>query len=273
MKTLLLVVSLIISSARSHYNYNHADNRNSEAEASSNYNNQPIRKPTYHHYPMTFFSQQSAYSYQTTSKPYYATTSSLAVSGPTPYWYHPSPSLYVRPGVVYEYQFHGPPQPIIQDRYSKVISPFTLSAELAEPIEEVDPATEAVDSHLLEASAVTIESADDTSSTDATVVQVSTDLFDDELTTPAEDVTTPLEQVDELIKMESTTIPDDITTTQQPDTLTTESPVTFERHQQSIIPFYLRPSSWRARSFGPDPRYYQPNHYYGPEEARDLPSI
>lgn len=227
---------------------------------------------------MTFFSQQSAYSYQTTSKPYYATTSSLAVSGPTPYWYRPSPSLYVRPGVVYEYQFHGPspPQPIIQDRYSKVISPFTLSAELAEPIEEVDPVTEAVDSHLLEASAVTIES-DDTS-TDATVVQVSTDrLFDDEelthqSTTPAEDVTTPLEQVNELIQVEATTIPDDITTTQQPDTLTTESPVTFERHQ-SIIPFYLRPSSWRARSFGPDPRYYQPNHYYGPEEARDLPSI
>lgn len=204
---------------------------------------------------MTFFSQQSAYSYQTTSKPYYASTSSLAVSGPTPYWYRPS--LYVRPGVVYEYQFHGPPQPIIQDRYSKVISPLTLSAELAEPIEE-------------EASAVTIES-DDTS-TDAT-----TDLFDDEelthqSTTPAEEITTPLEQVDELIKVEATTIPDDITTTQQPDTLTTESSITFERHQ-SIIPFYLRPSSWRARSFGPDPRYYQPNHYYGPEEARDLPSI
>lgn len=217
---------------------------------------------------MTFFSQQSAYSYQTTSKPYYATTSSLAVSGPTPHWYRSS--LYVRPGVVYEYQFHGPPQPIIEDRNSKVISPFTLSAELAEPIEEVDPVTEAVDSHLLETSAVTIKS-DDTS-TDAT-----TDLFDDEelthqSTTPAEDVTTPLEQVDELIKVESTTIPDDITTTQQPDTLTTESPITFERHQ-SIIPFYLRPSSWRARSFGPDPRYYQPNHYYGPEEARDLPSI
>jgi hypothetical protein len=145
-----------------------------------------------------------------------------------------------------------------------------------EQVEKADRAMEVADSYLIEEEGSGDPIQSDDSTTDATIqvstetadVQDSTNLISDEGLLPRstafpsateEDVTTPL--ADE----EATTMLNDITTLSE-----TESPITLERHQ-SIIPFYLRPSAWRARSFGPNPSYYQPNHYYGPEEARDLP--
>lgn len=281
----MLLLVLMISAANCHFNYNRiAASSHSDPAA---YNQQPIiRQPTYHYYPMTFFSK-SPYSYQTTSKPYYATPLSLAVTksptnpsdnGMAPNWYRHSASTYDRPAAVFNYQFFGPnPQTVHEDRSLYSTPELDSPAELAEPIELVenlDPVIKVTDSALLmEAEA----SGDDViSTTDATELQVSTESDvqdsttnsqDDEglLSTATEDdVTTPaLAQVTE-IEVETTTVLDDMTTVSDE----TESPITFERHQ-SIIPFYLRPSAWRSRSFGPDPRYYQPNHYYGPEEARE----
>ena len=269
---MLLVLSLMVSLAHCHFNYNQiAAGSHQASDPSSYYNNQPIRKPMYHYYPMTFFSQ-SPYSYQTTNKPYYATPSSPSAvaqspnnNNPpriTPFWYRqPVSKHFHHPGINFEDEFFGPPpsSSVAQDRslYNpELISPVVPPVEpVIQQVENLDPSVmEVTDStHLIKVDEASgdgiIQSTIDVTvevSTESDIQDATTSSLDDEGLSPRsttsviEDVTiTPEETITE-IEDESTTVLNDITTISE-----TESPIIAERFQ-SIIPFYLKPSTWRS---------------------------
>ena len=269
---MLLVLSLMVSLAHSHINYNQiAVGSHQASDPSSYYNNQPIRKPMYHYYPMTFFSQ-SPYSYQTTNKPYYATPSSPSavaqspINNPpriTPFWYRqPAASKHFHhPGINFEDEFFGPPpsSSVAQDRslYNpELISPVVPPVEpLIQQVENLEPVMEVTDStHLIENDEASgdgiIQSTIDVTvevSTESDIQDATTSSLDNEGLSPRsttsviEDVTITSEETITEIEDESTTVLNDITTISE----TNESPIIAER-LQSIIPFYLKPSTWRS---------------------------